>query len=153
LSTREQDVEAVGRFREHLEPGGTLLLDIEVPYADAKEWRYWLLQERAKLPEAPKAPRERRQASDGAAYALRSRIVELDPLEQCLTLEMHAELWRDGALEADEDRTLTMNLYFKNELLLMLEQAGFVDVVVQGDHNAAKATSDDRFLVFVAKTD
>jgi hypothetical protein len=36
--------------------------------------------ERGALPEAPKPPSERRRASDGAEYALRSRIVELDPL-------------------------------------------------------------------------
>jgi hypothetical protein len=32
----------------------------------------------------------------------------------------------------------------------MLDQAGFGDVVVQGDHNDAEATSDDNFIVFVA---
>src|SRR5438128_8698039 len=32
-STREQDFEALRRFRDDLEPGGTLLVDIEVPYA------------------------------------------------------------------------------------------------------------------------
>jgi SAM-dependent methyltransferase len=152
-STRAQDLEAVGRFREYLEPGGTLLLDIEVPYADTKQWRYWLPEGGGRLPEAPQAPRERRRASDGAEYALRSRILALDPLEQRVTLEMHAELWRDAILEAEEHRTLTINLYFKNELLLMLERAGFTDVVVQGDHNDAEATRDDEFLVFVAKTD
>ena len=33
----------------------------------------------------------------------------------------------------------------------MLKDAGFTDVVVQGDHNNAPATSDDDFIVFVAK--
>ena len=33
-SDRERDRQALERFRDHLEPGGTLLLDIEVPYAD-----------------------------------------------------------------------------------------------------------------------
>ena len=66
---------------------------------------------------------------------------------------MHAELWSDGTLQLEEVHTLTINLYFKNELLLMLERAGFADIVVQGDHNDADATSDDDFLVFAAKTD
>ena len=30
---------------------------------------------------------------------------------------------------------LTISLYFRNELSLMLERAGFADVEVQGDHN------------------
>jgi hypothetical protein len=54
--------------------------------------------ERGRLPEASKPPCERHRASDGAELALRSRILELDPLEQRVTLEMHAERWRDHAL-------------------------------------------------------
>jgi len=82
---------------------------------------------------------------------LRSRIVELDPLAQRVALEMHAEMWRDGALVEEEDRVLDIRLYFKNELLLMLERAGFDDVEVEGDHNDAPPTPDDDFLVFVAR--
>jgi SAM-dependent methyltransferase len=150
-STREQDFEALRRFHECLEPGGTLLLDIEVPYADTEQWRYWTREERGALPEAPTPPRRRRRASDGAEYALRSRIVELDPLNQRVTLAMHAQQWREGELAAEEDHRLTIGLYFRNELLLMLERAGFANVVVQGDHNDSDATSEDDFLVFVAR--
>jgi SAM-dependent methyltransferase len=150
-STREQDVEALGRFHELLEPGGTLLVDIEVPYADAKQWRYWASDGRRALPEELPPPRERRLASDGAEYTLRGRVVDLDPLEQRVTLLMHAERWRDDELDAAEDRTLTINLYFRNELVLMLEHAGFADVRIEGDHNDLPATPDDEFLVFVAR--
>jgi SAM-dependent methyltransferase len=150
-STREQDLAALGRFHEHLEPGGTLLLDVEAPYADTRLWKYWLADERASLPEAAKPPRERKRASDGSELALRARVVDVDPLGQRVTYEMHAEQWRDGAMEAEEDRVLHIGLYFRNELLMMLEQAGFSDVVVEGDHNDAPATSEDEFLVFVAK--
>jgi len=149
-STREHDAEALRRFRDYLEPGGTLLVDVEVPYADPTQWRYWLRDERSGLPEAPKPAGIRRRASDGAEYALRSRILEVEPLAQRVTLSMHAEEWRDGILKAEEDRVLQIGLYFANELLLMLERAGFTDVAVQGDHNDSEATSDDEFLVFVA---
>jgi SAM-dependent methyltransferase len=150
-STREQDAVALRRLHEVLEPGGTLLIDIEAPYADAKQWRYWTSDGRRALPEELPPPRERRLASDGAEYTLRGRVVDLDPLEQRVTLVMHAERWRDGALDAAEDRTLTINLYFRNELLLMLERAGFADVRVEGDHTGRPATPDDEFLVFVAR--
>jgi hypothetical protein len=96
-------------------------------------------------------PRERRLASDGGEYTLRSRVLGLDPLEQRVALGIHAERWRDGALETVEERTLTINLYFRNELLLMLERAGFADVRVEGDHNDLPATSDDEFLDYVAR--
>jgi len=149
-STRAQDVEALSRLHDALQPGGTLLLDIEVPYADTKQWRYWTSEGRRALPEELPPPRERRLASDGGEYTLRARVLDLDPLEQRVTLGMHAERWRDGELEADEDRTLTINLYFRNELLLLLERAGFADVRIEGDHNDLPPTPDDEFLVFVA---
>ena len=149
-STREQDLEALGRFHEHLEPGGTLLVDIEVPYADAQLWPYWLRSERASLPEPSERPQKRRPASDGTELGLRSRIVDLDPLAQRVTYEMRAEQWREGVLEAEETYELTINLYFKDELLTLLERAGFTDVAVEGDHNDAEPTPDDEFLVFVA---
>jgi SAM-dependent methyltransferase len=150
-STRDQDFEALRRFHEALEPDGTLLLDIEVPYADSRLWPLWLQKQRNGLPETSKPPGERLPTSDGAELGLSSRVVELDPLEQRVTLAMHAEEWRDGALETEEDHLLTICLYFKNELLLMLERAGFMRVVVEGDHNGREATSDDDFLVFVAR--
>jgi SAM-dependent methyltransferase len=150
-STREEDVHALRRFHENLEPDGTLLVDIEVPYADGRLWRYWLKDERAPLPEAAGRPRSLRAASDGSELGLRTRIVELDPLAQRVTYGMHAEQWRDGVLEAEEDRVLHIGMYFRSELLLLLGQAGFGDIVVQGDHNDAEATSDDDFIVFIAK--
>ena len=150
-STREQDARALRRFHECLEPGGTLLVDIEVPYADTPQWPYWTREKRAELPKPPREETERKRASDGSEYALSGRLLELDPLEQRVTLEMRAQRWREGELEAEETRALTIGLYFKNELLLMLEHAGFADIEVQGDHNDAPATSDDDFIVFIAK--
>ena len=149
-STREQDVEALARFREHLEPGGTLLLDAEVPYADAWLWKYWLKGERSSLPEPMPDPRQRRLASDGAEFALVSRVLEVDPLEQRSALEMRTELWRDGELEAEETRRIDMHHYFADELRMMIERAGFRDAVIHGDHVDAPPTADDEFVVVVA---
>jgi SAM-dependent methyltransferase len=151
-STRAQDEEALRRFRAHLEPGGTLLVDIEVPYADAKQWPLWTKEGREALPQEPQAPERGDRAPDGAEYGLRSRYVGFDPLEQRVFLEMTARRWRDGALEAEETHRLDIGLYFKNELLLMLERAGFDDIVVHGDHVEADPTPDDDFIVFVART-
>jgi hypothetical protein len=77
--------------------------------------------------------------------------VELDPLDQRMTLEMHAEMWRDGELAAEEDHLLNLHMYFRDELLLMLERAGFDDVVVRGGYSDEPATPDHDFLVFVAR--
>jgi hypothetical protein len=150
-SSRDQDLEALRRIHDHLEHGGTLLLDNEVPYADANVWRYWLKVGRASLPEPLEPSDSPKQASDGAEYRLSSRVVEIDPLDQRLTLEMHAEMWRDGALAAEEDHLLNLHMYFRDELLLMLERVGFDDIVVHGGYSEEAATPDHEFLVFVAR--
>jgi uncharacterized damage-inducible protein DinB len=54
-------------------------------------------------------------------------------------------------LLAEEEHTLKSNIYFKNEPLLMLERAGFVDVTVHGDYTGEEATADHGVLVFIAR--
>jgi SAM-dependent methyltransferase len=152
-STREQDVAALARFYENLEPGGTLVLDNENPYSPGYPWRSWRKDERANLPR-PRVPldeTERRRGSDGAEYALESRLLDLGPLEQFATYEMRAGMWRGGQLAQEEEHALRINFYFKNELLLLLERAGFTDIVVHGDHREEAATTDSDFVIFVAK--
>jgi SAM-dependent methyltransferase len=151
-STRDQDVVALRRFYEHLEPGGVLVLDNENPYSGAYPWRYWVKTEREVIPRAwkPLESVERRRGSDGAEYALVSRVVDLDPLQQFVDYEMRAGMWQNGQLVREEKHPLRINLYFGNELLLMLERVGFTDVAVEGDHREAPATKDSDFLVFVA---
>jgi SAM-dependent methyltransferase len=149
-STRDQDGAALQRFRDCLEPGGRLLLDAEVPYADTRLWKYWSKDARAALPEAMPVPSRRTLASDGAEYALASRVLDVDPLDQRSSLEMHAQLWRDGELQAEETRRLDARYYFANELHLLLERAGFEQIVVHGDHVEDPPTPDDEFVVFVA---
>ncbi len=150
-STREQDREGIRRLHDQLEPGGLLVLDNEVPYADAAMWPYWLKEKRQELPLPRRDPGKRRVGSDGVEYELRSRLLDFDPLDQSATMEMQAFMWRDGELVAEEEHLLTMRLYFRNEIVLLLENAGFVDVEVRGDHNDAEPTGDDDFLVFLAR--
>jgi SAM-dependent methyltransferase len=153
-STREQDEEALRRFHDQLEPGGTLVLDNEVPYSGRTPWRYWLASERGSIPRPwdPLEEAERRQGSDGAEYALQARVVDFDPLEQRIGYEMRAGMWREGELVRQEEHALQMTLYFTHELLLMLEEAGFGDIVLHGDHRDEPPTRDSTAVVFVAKT-
>jgi SAM-dependent methyltransferase len=150
-STRAQDQEALARLHQHLEPGGTLVLDNEAPYANARHWPYWLREERARLPEDWPPPGERDRAANGDELALRARLVSLDPLDQSKTMEIRASLWRDGELVAEEDHRIEIRSYFRDELLLLLERAGFEVVSVTGDHTAEPATADHETLVLVAR--
>jgi SAM-dependent methyltransferase len=147
--SREQDAEGLRRLHEHLEPGGTLVLDNEVPYADKHMWPRWTSEGREELPRPWGAGGTRRVGSDGAEYELRSRLVALDPLSQHATLEMRASMWREGELATEEEHGLEMTLYFTHEVRLLLEQAGFV-VELRAGYEERPPTSDDDFIVFVA---
>jgi SAM-dependent methyltransferase len=149
--SREQDLEALRRLYDYLEPGGTIVLDNQVPYSYRGHWKYWRKDERTALPKPWPEAGERRRGSDGAEYELRTRLADLDPLSQCVTLEIHASMWRDGRLVAEEQHVLKMTVYFTNEVVLMLERAGFTDVSLRSGYTDAEPTGDDDFVVFVAK--
>jgi len=150
---REHDAEGLRRLYEHLEPGGVLVLDNEVPYASSPShwWKYWLKEGSAELPRPWREKGERRVGSDGAEYELRSRIVDFDALSQRITLEMRASMRRDGELLVEDEHVLVMTLYFTHEVQLMLERAGFVDVELRAGYTGAAPTSGDDFVVFLAR--
>ena len=103
---RRHDEEALRRMYEHLEPGGALVLDNEVPYNDPDRWQYWLKEKRKELPEPWEEPWGRRPGSDGVEYQLRSRIVAVDPLSQQVTMGMLGSMWRHGDLVEEDEHVL-----------------------------------------------
>jgi SAM-dependent methyltransferase len=139
-STRAQDAQALQRFFEHLEPGGLLALDAEAaPYGD--EPRPW-------ADDGP--PAERRRGSDGAEYALRTRFTEVDP-GRSVTMAMRAWMWRDGELVAEEEHVLTESFYGQDELVSLLERAGFTEVEVHGGYHDGPPAGDEDMLVYLAR--
>jgi SAM-dependent methyltransferase len=137
-STRAQDVEALRRLYDHLEPGGLLALDVEATgsYLEAEP-------QPGRLPPRP----DRRRGSDGSEYSLQGRIVEVDRGERRITRAMQAWQWRDGELVAEEEHLLTESFYGQEELVELLERTGFVEVDVRGGASAW----DHQMLVFLSR--
>lgn len=151
-SWRDRDRQALRRAYRHLEPGGALLIaNHEFPYADGRTWVNWLPGHRDNMPGEWPTGGERRKASDGDEIELLSRVAELDPLGQRQTLEMHARLWHGGQVVKEETYSLNESLYFAQEILLLLEEAGFRDLTVEGGYTGRSATADDGIVVFVAR--
>ena len=151
--TREQDRLGLRRVFEHLTPGGALIFSHDFPYSDADRirWERWLPGHRADVPRAWAAEGERRATHDGDEIELIDRLAAFDPLLQRMTFETRARLWHAGTMVAQEEYRLHLNMYFAQELLLMLDDAGFRDVVIEGDYTGGPATPDDGSVVFVAR--
>lgn len=147
---RAHDAEALRRCHHHLAPGGVLIFSHYFPYGNAEKWEYWKPNRRRELPQEWSAP-SRRQGSSGDEYEVRSRLVDLDPLEQRETREVQVLLYRAGQLVAEERGRLEESLYFHNELLLMLEQAGFTDVTVQEGYTGTAVTAEDTMPIYIAR--
>lgn len=143
--------EALRRCYEHLLPGGALVFNISLPYREAERWPLWLPENRRTLPEAWPEAGERRRAANGDEIELRSRRVDLDPLKQVWTRQIRATLRREGKVVTEEEYTLREKAFFRNELLVLLAQAGFSDVAAYGGYGGTEATADDLMLVFVAR--
>jgi hypothetical protein len=149
---RTQDLETLRRCHGHLTPGGTLIFSHDLPYrVSPQTWSYWLPDGRRNLPEPWPDTGSHRRAANGDDYELRSHLAAFDPLNQHLTLQIRATLHRAGQLIAEEEHTLTTNLYFRNELLLMLELTGFTDVTIRAGYTDNAPTADDTMLVFIAR--
>jgi SAM-dependent methyltransferase len=147
--SRDHDREALERLYEHLEPGGLLVLDHEMPYASAEGWSNWTADGRRALPETFEEP-EWRTGSDGVEYRLRSRTVEVDPLAQRLTLEVEAAM-RRGDEVRDETYLLAMTMYTANHIELMLRVAGFEDIESRADWTDQDPTPETTTVVFLAR--
>ncbi len=162
--SREQDFLALQRFYQHLDPGGVLLLDREMPYANAREWQLWPKKNRNHLPEpwpdtmgkAPAGSARRNQWVGnghfvGTDYELYLRVVAFNPLEQCVTRQMRTVLWRNGKVIEEEEYTLTENYYFRNELRQMLEAAGFQIEAIHNDEKVETTAENDSILFLARK--
>ncbi len=150
---RDYDRQALKLAHRHLQPGGALLItNHDVPYAaDEKGWSHWLPGHRDAIPGDWPATGNRRKALDGDEIETLFRVGELDPLEQRTTYQIRARLWHEGKIAREEEYSLKINIYFVQEVRLMLDQAGFRRIAVEAGYTGRPATSDDGMVTFVAR--
>lgn len=150
-TTMSEDAEGLSRLRRALEPGGLLVLDHEAPYANERLWNLWTRSGRATLPEPWPSPDERQAAPGEREFALTSRAVAADPVDQSVILEIQAQKWMAGHEVASEVHRISIRSYPMEQLLLLLERAGFSDVRVRGGYADDAPTPEHDFLVYVAR--
>lgn len=149
---REHEREALGRAYRHLEPGGALLINHELPYSGGDEgrWALWLPGHRTGVPRSWAEAGDRKRTADGDEIELIARLADLNPLAQRLTYEMRARLWHDGAIVQEETSRLHESLYFVQEIRQLLGEVGFESVEIESGYTGQPATPDDGVVMFVA---
>ena len=111
----------------------------------------FMAQGSASTPTGTVAGGYRQIPADGHEYELHYRRVAFDPLEQRLTGEMRTLLFKHNQVVTDETYTLTSNYYFRNEMRMLLEKAGFTVEAEKGDWTDADATADHNGIVYFAR--
>jgi hypothetical protein len=148
---RQLTMQAMRRCYEHLRDGGAFAFDYSPRWNDPPAWLSRLPEGRLALPQEWPESGERENLPDGTQLELISRTVSMDPLEEVAVRQMRARLWRGDDLLQEEIHTQKLEDYSKNELVLMLVNAGFGEITITGDYSDVPANSDSRALVFIAR--
>lgn len=129
---------ALQRFRDHLEPGGSLWLPLHLPDVDPARMGRWGT--------VRKALRE----SDGAAIRCRG-LAEHDAERQILDTRLRYEVTRDGQQLLAEEKRWRLRWYTQDQFRVLLEEAGFGAIeVLRGD--GTPSASDDPAFIFRARS-
>ena len=144
ITDRQQALATLERFRQHLAPGGQLLLELAAPPEatqgpachDAEHPIRW-------------DPTPRRGAEGELVTTLWSECVDL--FEQTLVSKRRYDLCVDGKLVRSEVHAHPMRWYFHYEAAMMLERAGFEEVRTYGDFTDEPATKDSKTVIHGAR--
>jgi SAM-dependent methyltransferase len=148
---RRLTMKAMQRCYDHLRPGGIFAFDYSPRWNDPPAWSSRLPEHRRVLPQEWPESTEREPLADGSELELATRTIAMDPLEEVATRQIRARLWRNGELLQEEIHTQMVEDYSKNELVLMLEHAGFGELHICGNYTDEPATADHNVLVFLAR--
>jgi hypothetical protein len=91
------------------------------------------------------------RSRDGAAVTTHLWTESADRFEQVKVEKRRYEAAKDGQIIESELHTMTLRWYFKYEMLMMLEQAGFRDIFIYGNYTESAATAASSETVYSAK--
>ncbi|GAA1684844.1 hypothetical protein GCM10009745_31640 [Kribbella yunnanensis] len=125
---RQEALETLRRCREHLEPGGVLVFNafpVPINYTEPPADDF----------PTPWQPGTSTDLPDGHRLEVSARWTALDRVEQTWHEERRYDLYGGAAPIRTEIRAGQGRWYFRNELLWMLQLAGFApaDVTTTGD--------------------
>ena len=143
---RDDAMEALHRMYEHLEPGGLLVFNLFWPYKESEP-----LSEAEKVEGGIWTPMWTNTLPDGREVVQSFKRLRVDRAEQVMNAHRRYQLMQDGQLVHEEIFAADERWYYKHEVVLMLEKAGFGDVQVTGDWTDQPFAEPQTSMVFVAQ--
>lgn len=125
IERREESLNTLKRFREHLLPGGRLILDLELQ----TDFSVGTISTGTV------------QTPQDETITVESKVVEVNFLEQYSVSHLRYEKWRDGELLRTEMQRFALRWYGLEEFELILKSLGFSEVVVSADYEYGKRPS------------
>ena len=140
---RQAALETLRRCAAHLAPGGRLAFNVFL-----SDESYFTTTE---FPQ-PRQPKAIKELSDGQRLEIDFRTTGIDVIEQIWQEERRYRLYVGDDLLQTEIHAGQGYWYYRNELLWMLQLAGFTDVQVPGDFTTEPFRSPDHGdMVFIAR--
>jgi SAM-dependent methyltransferase len=147
VTDRAQALDTLRRFYEHLNPGGLLVFNL-----------FWPFAERAPLSttQLPKdedwIPLWHHDLPDGSGSVYQAlKLVGVDRVEQLLIAKRRYQLFKDGEFIREEVFDSNERLYFKYEVIIMLEKFGFRDIHVKGNWTDDDFAEPHHSVVYMAR--
>jgi SAM-dependent methyltransferase len=131
---RAEAWEALHRLHAHLEPGGQLVFNLFWPFSDGEP-----LSAKPLGGDNEWGPLWSHTQPDGSVIAQHLMRLRIDRAEQLLTAKRRYQHIVNGQVAQEEVFDSNERWYYKHEMLLMLERAGFHDL------QAKDGWSDDDF--------
>ncbi|MBS4196823.1 class I SAM-dependent methyltransferase [Lederbergia citri] len=136
LETREAALNALTCFKNHLLPGGRIIIDLYLPN-DVKVGD--ISTNAISFP-------------NGEGITLESKSVELDWIQQRTVTHIKYEKWKDGKLIDTELQRLVLSWYGVEEFKLILHNIGFVNISVSSGYVYDKyPTNANEVITFEAE--
>jgi hypothetical protein len=142
---RMEALETLRRCYAHLVPGGMLVFNVYLP-----DYDYSGQTEPGPFPQ-PWQKKAEKQLPGDRRLVVYYRETGLDPVKQIWMEERRYELYKGQRLVSEEIHSGQGRWYFCNELLWMLQLAGFAEVVVKGDYTNEDFNAEhNQTMVFMA---
>ncbi|MBH5316392.1 class I SAM-dependent methyltransferase [Paenibacillus sp. GSMTC-2017] len=127
IEKREDSLNALNCFYNHLVTGGRLIVDLELPHS----WKTGEISTSTfSLP-------------NGDGITMESKSIEIDWLNQYTVSYIKYEKWHQGKLSQTELQRFAMRWYGVDEFKLILEGIGFTDITCSADYVYNKQPSNE----------